>query len=751
MKLAPRVTILFLLLSIIPAAIVGYLAYENGRRTIMQKTIDHLVSINIFKINELKRWIEDNKTSLEQTAQRPLVRQFSTVLAKHDTPDPAYHKVKGSFVEDHLKPGLKYGEFFELFVMRPRDGLISVSTDEKQEGRYRDTYPYFIKGRSRTYIQGIYYSPGLEQPAMTISTPIKDKQGNLLGVLAGRLKLGELSKIIALQSGNSPTEDTYLVNTFNFFVTEPRFGQGYALKKAVRTEGVEAGLSGRDGVGFYKDYRGVPVIGAYKWLPESNMCILTEIDQAEAFAPIVHLAWVITGIVSAISVAAGLLGLFFARTITRPVRKLAAGAEEVGGGNLQHRVGTASKDEIGELSRTFDRMTENLKTITVSRDDLIKEIEKRKLAEESLRSISSRQEAILSAVPGIIMEVDVNKVYTWANQPGIDFFGEDVIGKEAAFYFEGEQETYETVKPLFNGNENIIYVESWQRRKDRQKRLLAWWCRVLKDDSGNVTGALSSGRDITERKQAEEEIRTLNEQLEQRVQERTAQLEAANKEMEAFSYSVSHDLRAPLRAVDGYTRILLEDHAPHLNEDAQRTCGHIRDGAQRMGKLIDDLLAFSRVGRAEMQASSIDMHGLANSVFFELTTLEGRKSVDFRLQPLPRAEGDPTMVRQVWMNLISNALKFSSKRERPVIEVGCNGEAKESIYYIRDNGAGFDKQYVHKLFGVFQRLHSTREFEGTGVGLAIVQRIVQRHGGRTWAEGETDKGADIYFTPKNEG
>ena len=165
-----------------------------------------------------------------------------------------------------------------------------------------------------------------------------------------------------------------------------------------------------------------------------------------------------------------------------------------------------------------------------------------------------------------------------------------------------------------------------------------------------------------------------------------------------------------------------------------------------MGKLIDDLLAFSRLGRVEMQTSTIDMHTLANSVFFELTTPESRESIDFRLQPLPRAEGDPTMFRQVWMNLISNALKFSSKRERPIIEVGWQEGTKETIYSIRDNGAGFDKQYIHRLFGVFERLHSTREFEGTGVGLAIVRRIVQRHGGRTWAEGEIDKGATFYFS-----
>src|SRR4030043_1900229 len=196
MKLAPKLTILFLLLAIVPTVIVGYLAYENGRRTIVQETIDHLVSINLFKDNELERWIEDNRSSIEELAQRSLVRHYATVLMKHDIPDPAYYNAKRSLVEDHLKPRLKYGRFFELFLLCPRHGLISVSTDEKQEGKYRDTHPYYIEGKDRTYVHGVYYSPTLEQPAMTISTPIKDKQGNFLGVLAGRLNLKELSKII---------------------------------------------------------------------------------------------------------------------------------------------------------------------------------------------------------------------------------------------------------------------------------------------------------------------------------------------------------------------------------------------------------------------------------------------------------------------------------------------------------------------------------------------------------------------------
>ncbi|MGB8354697.1 MAG: ATP-binding protein [Chthoniobacteraceae bacterium] len=252
--------------------------------------------------------------------------------------------------------------------------------------------------------------------------------------------------------------------------------------------------------------------------------------------------------------------------------------------------------------------------------------------------------------------------------------------------------------------------------------------------------------DIAKRKEAEAEVNKLNAELEQRVAKRTAELESANKELEAFSYSISHDLRAPLRAVDGFSQAVMEDYGEQLPEQGRHYLQTIRDGAQRMGMLIDDLLAFSRLSRQPVNKQEVNVAKLVRDVLEELEPQREGREIDLRVGDLPEYKGDAALLKQVWINLLSNALKYSRDSKPAVIEVGCNVEQGENVYFVRDNGAGFDMQYANKLFGVFQRLHRADEFEGTGVGLAIVQRIIHRHGGRIWADAAPGRGATFYFT-----
>jgi PAS domain S-box-containing protein len=277
-------------------------------------------------------------------------------------------------------------------------------------------------------------------------------------------------------------------------------------------------------------------------------------------------------------------------------------------------------------------------------------------------------------------------------------------------------------------------------RRDGSQLPVLLSATAIRDGEGRYVASRSILFDITHRKEAERELARLHAELE----DRAAQLEA-------FSYSVSHDLRAPLRAIDGYARILVEDHADRLDAEARRVLGVICDNARHMGRLIDDLLTFSRLGRKEVEKSPVDMASLARSVVDELRLLEPDRRVAVTIGSLPPALADPAMIRQVLTNVVANAWKFTRGRAEATIEVTGAAGPRETTYRVRDNGAGFDMQYASKLFGVFQRLHRADQFEGTGVGLAIVHRIVQRHGGRVWAHGAVDRGATFTFTLPTEG
>ena len=364
----------------------------------------------------------------------------------------------------------------------------------------------------------------------------------------------------------------------------------------------------------------------------------------------------------------------------------------------------------------------------------------------ALEALNRELDDLYNNAPCGYHSVDGNGLFVRMNETELKWLGysrDEVIGKmgPADLHTPESLEIYKQRFPAFQRTGVSSDVEYEFRRKDGTLLPVVLNATAVRDRDGRFLMSRSTIFDNTERKRAAEQLDALNASLKRH----TAQLESANKELESFSYSVSHDLRSPLRAIDGFSRIVQEDHAGKLDAEGQRLLGVIRDNSRKMAQLIDDLLEYSRLGRKPLSTGAIDMNRLVEEVLGELQ-VHGEKPPKLVLGALPPARGDATLLKQVWTNLLANAIKFSVKREHPVIEVSGHENGAECVYCVKDNGAGFDMKYYDKLFGVFQRLHSEEQFEGTGVGLAIVQRVVFRHGGRVWAEGKVDEGAAFYFS-----
>ncbi len=585
-----KLTLVFVLFAAALLSGLGALAYTNGRASLEAATKAELLSKSADEQAALNNWVDERLSDLTALADSPSVIDSLATLITIPPGTPESLAAHDHLVDD-LRPRSGSGQpFLALLLIEPEKAQVIVSTNPDEEGKFKETLPYFINGRIGAYVQSVYYSTDLQAPAMTVSAPVRAADGPLLGVLAGWLNLVEMNAIIQQRTGLHQTDDTFLVNTSNLFVTQPRLlNDPSVLQRGIHTQAVNRCLSRNSGVISALDYRGIPAIIAYAWLPEREMCLIVKMDQAEAFAPVGAFGSTLALMGGLVLVMATLVAFLLARGITGSVRSLVRGAEEIGQGDLEYRIDVKSKDELGKLARTFNEAAAKL---SVSRRELV----------------------------------------------------------------------------------------------------------------------------------------------------------AANKELEAFSYSVSHDLRAPLRAIDGFSRILLEDYEAILPIEANRYLGLVRSNTQKMGALVDDLLAFSRLSRQPLNKRTVAPADLVSQVFTDLHTERDGRAIETVIGDLPPCEADPALLKQVFVNLLANAVKFTRTRPVAHIEVGSEQRDGTCIYFVRDDGVGFDMKYVGKLFGVFQRLHRTEDYEGTGVGLAIVQRIVNRHGGRAWAEAEIDRGATFYFT-----
>ena len=468
------------------------------------------------------------------------------------------------------------------------------------------------------------------------------------------------------------------------------------------------------------DYRKKNVFAAYKAVPDSNWFLVVKVDTDEIYAPLASRFWVVVFFITVTI----LVIVFFVAYVWR-----------------YQQVRYYRKQYDQEYKRAF--------------------LYARSLIEASLDPL------VTISPEGKIM--DVNQSTEMVTGRSRD----ELIGSNFSRCFTEPVKAEEGYKLVFEKGIVRDYPLSIRSVSGQVTEVL-YNASLYKNEAGKVQGVFAAARDVTALRRIEQALQTAHDELELRVRERTndlqntndalqseirerkeveklvafrtKMLEVTNKDLESFSYSVSHDLRAPLRAIDGYSRMIQRDQRDQLSADAKRKFDLIRSNTQMMGKLIDDLLSFSRLGRQEINMSGLDMEDLVHDVWKELEIINPDRKMDFKTGDIRPGRGDRTLIKLVYSNLLSNAVKYTRFKVRTCIETGGYPEGDEMVYYVRDNGVGFDMEYYDKLFGVFQRLHSADDYEGTGVGLAIVQRIIHRHGGRVWAEGKVDEGAVFYFS-----
>jgi len=753
---------MLVVLSIFLMAIAGaVLTITIGRNALRARELAHNVESVQTYAGAISFYIANARSVLETTSGLPEIKDFASARFIN----PALFGLPASVDAPKRKIAaliLKHSEVFEYIMLLRNEGLVYLLEPydlQLKLSRHNLAFTAWYKklmSTGQTIVSDLHISHATQRPTVIIATPVHDDAGKIIGIWAGALKLKKLSEIGRGELGSeTPFHYGYVTDNRGLVIAH-QSNLKYVEEQTdfSSVPPVRAALSGQRGATQFID----PIereekLGAYLPLSGSEWAVVYVVPTTIAFAPMNDLAQNLALIAAGVVVILGLVSMGVVRKITKPLEKLTVGAEKIGAGNLTQRIEVRTGDELERLADEFNRMAASLSEKEAQLNEYTQQLEQK--VQERTKGLQESEERFrigATSASDLIWDWDIpSSRLDWFGdideilgyQPGefprtIDAWGEAIHGDDV---------------PRVNATlgrhlkEGEAYYEEYRIKcKDGTYRYWTDRGTAMRDEKGEPYRMIGACSDITERKRAEEEIHKLNAELEQRVRDRTAQLEAANKELEAFSYSVSHDLRAPLRAIDGFSRVVLEDYTGKLDDEGKRYLNIIRSNTQKMGHLIDDLLAFSRLGRQEIRASGIDMGKLAKAVSEELKLAVPERKLKFTINTLIPAQGDQAMIRQVFVNLLSNAVKFTRPKDVSTIEVGGSSGENETIYYVKDKGVGFDMQYVNKLFGVFQRLHSSEEFEGTGVGLAIVQRIIHRHGGRVWAEGKVGEGATFYFS-----
>jgi PAS domain S-box-containing protein len=767
-----KLTLIFVLFA--GAVLVGFSipAYNNGRSALEAATVSELLTTALEKQAALNTWVADRQHSIGDIANQAHLRENTAALL---TAAPGSSDAGRAHAELVLDLGNWAGEghrFLSMELIDAATGGVIAATDASEEGKFREIQPFFIQGLQAAYVQNPFYDIERQRPGMNAAAPVLSPEGRVIAVLAGLLNMDEMNAIIQRRSGLHRTDDAFLVNTSNLFVTQPRLNPDPAvLQRGIHTAAVNHCLAHNSGVIAAQDYRDVPAIIVYHWLPERQLCLIVKMDQVEALAPALALRNNILMISLLALTAATLLAYWLARSITRPVHQIVEAAREIGAGKLDTPIKIKTGDEIGQLAGAFIQMTEDLQKTMVSRDDLLAEIAERERAEEQVRQLNTDLEATVEKRTAQLQDTLIlNQKIIEASSLGIFACRADgpcIIANPAIARISGasvEQMLQLNFHKLENWKKNGLFdkVEAALSTGKRQRAEVHLTTTFGRDVWINysITTFTSNGElhflmvvdDITERKQAEEELRNYHEHLEELVKDRTEDLRKAmddltrsNAELERFAYVASHDLQEPLRMVTSYLQLLERRYKDKLDGDALEFINYAVDGSNRMKALINDLLSYSRVGTRGKDFTLTDCEEVLGRVLsnLEVSIEESRGEVTH--DPLPKVMGDDTQLESLFQNLVGNAIKFHGKKP-PKIHVGVKKDEKDWVFSVSDNGIGIDPQYFERIFIIFQRLHNRVDYPGTGIGLAISKRIVERHGGRIWIESQPEKGSTFFFT-----
>jgi PAS domain S-box-containing protein len=731
LNITPKLAIVLVLFAAALLTVVGTQAYQSGHVALLRSTTSDLLSTALEKEASLESWLEERETDVVGLAASSYLSANLAVLVANPGTKPARaaHDRLVAELNNRTASGQAYLGFLVLDAER---GQVIAATDPAEEGQLDAAMPYFVEGKRGSYIQNPYYSDAQQTLMMSASAPLRAADGRLLGVLVGQLNLAELEAIIARNNGLRQSRDTFLLNASSLFVTQPQvLADSVVLQRSVNTEASRRCLAGGSGTLLADDYRGVPVIVVYRWLAERQLCLIVKVDQTEAFAPArdfgVRLL-IISGVALLVSSA---IAFALAQSITRPLLALEAGTIRFRHGDRTLDLPETSGDEVGRLAREFNAMA-----VALSANEVRLE-----------QQVQARTAELQAAQGRLSRLVDANHIGIAVAGAGGEIFEANdyylnLLGYTRSELDVGQVRWIDMTPPEhLPADERALAelqatgictpYEKEYFRKDGARVWVMITDAVLPQEDGKIIALV---QDVTDRKRFELALARSAEELRR-----------SNAELERFAYVASHDLQEPLRMVASYTQLLARRYQGQLDADAHEFIGYAMDGASRMQILINDLLAYSRVGTRGQPFEPVDCNiELARVTMNLKVAIEESRAIVTHDQ-LPVVSGDAPQIMRVFLNLVGNAIKFRGA-EPPRVHVGVEEHDTEWIFSVCDNGIGIDPQYAERIFVIFQRLHTHDEYPGSGMGLAICKKIIERHGGQIWLDADTHGGARFRFT-----